>query len=124
MKKTRVSSAQRNEALAQTLEAFKRKTTLKTVASKAINNKKSCKTNQLPEPQAVNAVNRTKIENLPWLEDRARENVKQWGVRAKIDVEKIQALAARLKITSKKNNPQSQRSIRYIATNGTTGTSN
>lgn len=117
MKKTRVSSAQRNEELAQTLEAFKRKTTLKTVTSKAINNKKSCKTNKLPEPQAVNAVNRTKIENLPWLEDRARENVK-------IDVEKIQALAARLKITSKKNNPQPQRSIRYIATNGTTGTSN
>lgn len=42
------------------------------------------------------------IEQLPWLEDRLEENVRQWGIRAKIDVEKVKALAAKLQQPKKK----------------------
>lgn len=106
MKKIRVSCAQRNEVLAQKLEDFKKRLNQKSVPRKTVEvtreKKYSAKTTEeqsvnkkVPEPQAVQ---RRKIETLPWLEDRARENVRQWGVRSKIDVEKIQALAAKLKL--------------------------
>lgn len=42
------------------------------------------------------------IEQLPWLEDRLEENVLQWGIRTKIDVEKVKALAAKLQQPKKK----------------------
>lgn len=43
-----------------------------------------------------------RIEKLPWLDDRLTENVRQWGVRTKIDVDKVKALAAQLRRPKKK----------------------
>lgn len=53
-------------------------------------------------------VNIVKLENLPWLEDRSRENIKQWGIRAKIDIDIVEALAAKLKTSTTNNGTKTQ----------------
>lgn len=104
MKKKRISTAEHNEELDQKLEAFKRrlatkpvrqntkKAIIKTHVNVRVTEKKipeKCKI-EVPEPQIVQK--NINLEKLSWLEDRARENVRQWGVRAKIDVDTIKML--------------------------------
>lgn len=113
MKKKRISTAEHNEELDQKLEAFKRrlatkpvrqntkKAIIKTHVNVRVTEKKipeKCKI-EVPEPQIVQK--NINLEKLSWLEDRARENVRQWGVRAKIDVDTIKMLAAKLKVSSR-----------------------
>lgn len=64
---------------------------------------------KVPEPQPVQ---RNNINKLQWLEERAAENVRQWGVRAKVDVAQIQALAAKLKYETERNQPEPAKRIR------------
>lgn len=60
-------------------------------------NQKVNNTNAIKQP-----VKFVRIEKLPWLDDRLTENVRQWGVRTKIDVDKVKALAAQLRRPKKK----------------------
>lgn len=46
-------------------------------------------------------VERQRVENCCYPEQRAAENVRQWGVRAKIDVQHVKKLAAILKSKQK-----------------------
>lgn len=96
MKKIRVSSAQQNKQLVQKLEAFKRRIVPKSSSCNSDTKIKDNKTVIKKTPE-LHPAKREKVEELPWLADRATANVKQWGERAKIDVDKVKTLAAQLK---------------------------
>lgn len=104
MKKQRVSNVQayhgliineleeKKKHLTQKFSTVKKSTVVK--RAPVVPTKKQCSNTQ---QQELHPAERRKIETHTYLSERAAENVRQWGVRAKIDVEKVKALAASLK---------------------------
>lgn len=120
MKKERTSSVkQQHGAILAALEEQRQRLVNKSIRPQQTGNKHkrdppTKSSSSLNVPQKSNPA-KIYIDTLPCLEDRARENVRQWGNQAKIDVEKIKILAAKLK-SAKTAKPTT--CIRYINTNG------
>lgn len=99
MKKKRVASAEINEQLALRLSEIKERVNKKLIEASVQKQKGTVKKPKKSEHKLINLIpaQRVKIETIPWLEDRSKENMRQWGIRAKVDVEKVKEIAARLK---------------------------
>lgn len=108
MKKQRVSNVQsyhgliineledRKKHLAQKFSTVKKTTVVNRAL--VVPTEKQCSDTQ---HQELHPAERRKVEAHTYLSERAAENVRQWGVRAKIDIEKVKALAASLKTNMK-----------------------
>lgn len=77
-------------------------------APKEHKEKKWFKVSELQPVQKKNIDN----NKLKWLKDRAAEKVQQRGLRAKVHVAKIQALATKLKYDTKRSRPEPAKRIR------------
>lgn len=104
MKNQRISNVQAYHSLILQQVTEKRQHLVKNFLPKPTTKPKSrpagSRTNQNQSTNAPVAVHRHSTANIKKLETRAIENVRQWGVRTKIDVDLVKELAAKLKSAS------------------------
>lgn len=112
MKKERVSNVQSYHSIilqevAERRRELTRKFTESTHNPPSRTNKqttvkhKPSKAETVTSPRNLTPAPRFNINNLPYLADRAAENVRQWGIRSKINIDEVKARAAILKASIK-----------------------